>query len=46
MSKYKNPTTWTGNSWRSGATKVIRIPIALQEKIMVYARSLDEENAV
>ncbi|MCF2149788.1 hypothetical protein IQ276_025850 [Desmonostoc muscorum LEGE 12446] len=44
--KYKNSTTWAGSSWRNGATKVIRVPIALEEKIMVYARALDEENAM
>ncbi len=30
----------------SATTKVIRVPIALEEKIMIYARALDEENAM
>lgn len=46
MSKYKNSTTWAGGSWRSGETKTIRVPIALEEKIMAYARALDEEKAM
>ncbi|MEH2067768.1 MAG: hypothetical protein V7K47_06315 [Nostoc sp.] len=46
MDKYKNSTTWTGSAWRSGETKTIRVPIALEEKIMAYARAIDRENAM
>lgn len=35
-------TTWSaGSTWRSGKTKMIRVPIALAEKILEYARALD-----
>jgi hypothetical protein len=44
--KYKNSTSWTNGAWHSGATKVIRVPIALEAEIMAYARALDEENAM
>ncbi|MDF5707281.1 MAG: hypothetical protein PUP90_06255 [Nostoc sp. S4] len=46
MNKYKNSTTWTASTWRSGETKTIRVPIGLEEKIMAYARALDRENAM
>ncbi|MEH2071723.1 MAG: hypothetical protein V7K47_26820 [Nostoc sp.] len=46
MNKYKNSTTWTDSTWRNGATKTIRVPIALEEKIMAYAKALDQENAM
>ncbi len=29
--------------WKSGATQVLRVPIALSRQIMSYARSLDNE---
>ena len=28
--------------WRSGATQVIRVPIALSDQVLAYARALDE----
>jgi hypothetical protein len=35
-------TTWkAGSTWRSGKTKMIRVPITLAEKILEYARALD-----
>jgi hypothetical protein len=35
-------TTWeAGSTWRSGKTKMIRIPIALAPKILEYAKALD-----
>jgi hypothetical protein len=36
----KNSTTW-GASWNSGATKVVRVPVALENQIMAYARAVD-----
>ena len=39
----RRKTTWnSGSQWKSGATKTIRIPIALSTEIMEYARRLDE----
>lgn len=38
----RTSTTWTsGSSWNNRDTKTIRVPIALEEKIMSYARALD-----
>ncbi|XHR80596.1 MAG: hypothetical protein ACFKPT_20340 [Gloeotrichia echinulata GP01] len=43
----RRKTTWnSGSQWKSGATKTIRIPIALSTEIMEYARRLDEGVAV
>lgn len=43
----RTTTTWTsGSTWQNGATKTIRIPIALANQIMDYARELDNNNAV
>jgi hypothetical protein len=42
----RRSTTWTGGSWQHGDTKTIRVPIALEAKIMAYARKLDGANAV
>ncbi|MBD2365177.1 hypothetical protein H6G36_29170 [Anabaena minutissima FACHB-250] len=43
----RTSTTWTsGSSWQSGETKTVRIPIALEAKIMAYARALDSGEAV
>jgi hypothetical protein len=36
----RKKSTW-GNSWQHGATKVIRIPAALENEILEYARALD-----
>lgn len=34
--------TWgSGSSWRSGTTKTIRVPVALEAQIMEYARAVD-----
>jgi hypothetical protein len=41
----KNSTTW-GASWRSGTTKVVRIPIALEQEVMDYARKIDNFGTV
>lgn len=30
--------------WKSGATHTIRVPIALSDQILSYARQLDEQN--
>ncbi|AFY34881.1 hypothetical protein [Calothrix sp. PCC 7507] len=38
--------TWTNAStWQSGPTKTIRVPIALEQQIMAYARAIDSESA-
>ncbi|MBD2775178.1 hypothetical protein [Iningainema tapete] len=39
----KNKTTWTNinGSWQHGKTKVIRVPEALAERILEYARAID-----
>ncbi|BAY22852.1 hypothetical protein NIES2100_26160 [Calothrix sp. NIES-2100] len=38
----RNSTTWeSGSSWRHGKTKTIRVPIALENPVMGYARKLD-----
>jgi hypothetical protein len=40
-------STWSeGSSWRTGKTKTIRIPVALAEKILDYARELDQKGIV
>jgi predicted RNase H-like nuclease (RuvC/YqgF family) len=30
------------NKWNSGATKTIRVPVAIAEQVLEYARKLDE----
>jgi hypothetical protein len=30
------------NKWNSGATKTIRVPIAITEQVLEYARELDK----
>jgi hypothetical protein len=43
----KTSTTWaSGSSWRAGETKVIRVPVALADEIMAYARALDSREAM
>jgi hypothetical protein len=42
----RTSTTWTGSSWRHGETRTIRVPAALADEIMSYARALDSGNAV
>lgn len=39
----RNQTTWinVNGSWRHGKTKVIRVPEALAEQILEYARAID-----
>jgi hypothetical protein len=35
-------TTWeSGSSWNSGKTSTIRVPIALKDDILAYARAVD-----
>ncbi|MBG1271759.1 hypothetical protein [Nostoc sp. WHI] len=38
-------TTW-GNGWNSGNTTPIRVPIALKDNILAYARAVDENDVV
>lgn len=35
-------TSW-GNNWNYGATKVIRVPAALENQILEYAKALDSK---
>lgn len=43
----RNSTTWeAGSIWRTGKTKVIRVPEAIADKVMRCARDLDRGNAV
>jgi hypothetical protein len=36
--------TWgSGSTWQSGPTKTIRVPIALSDEIMEYARAVDSK---
>lgn len=43
----RNSTTWeAGSIWRTGKTKVIRVPEAIADEVMAYARALDRGNAV
>ncbi|MBE9054176.1 hypothetical protein IQ243_28050 [Nostocales cyanobacterium LEGE 11386] len=42
----RTATTWTGGSWNHGETKTIRVPAALADEIMVYAKALDSCKAV
>lgn len=40
-------TTWqAGSTWHSGKTKVIRVPEAIADKVMAYARFIDADIAV
>lgn len=42
----RTTTTWdSGSSWRHGKTKVVRIPIALEDDVMYYARQIDTRNS-
>lgn len=41
----KRSTSWAP-SWRHGPTKTIRVPIALAEQILAFARALDESKDV
>jgi hypothetical protein len=41
----RRSTTW-GNSWKHGKTTVIRVPEALADEIIEYARQLDEGDCV
>jgi DNA replicative helicase MCM subunit Mcm2 (Cdc46/Mcm family) len=43
----RTSTTWSeGSTWRSGKTKTIRVPVALAQEILDYARELDEKGIV
>jgi hypothetical protein len=37
----RNSTTWTPK-WKHGETKTIRVPVALADEILDYAKSLDK----
>lgn len=41
----RTKTTWEkGSSWQSGETKVIRVPVAIADEVLAYARSLDQRD--
>lgn len=43
----RTSTTWAaGGSWNSGKTKTVRIPEALENQIMAYARAIDSDNGL
>jgi hypothetical protein len=43
----RTSTTWSeGSTWRTGKTKTIRVPVALTEEILNYARELDQKGTV
>ncbi|MBD2202746.1 hypothetical protein H6G33_17865 [Calothrix sp. FACHB-1219] len=39
----RRKTSWS-SGWNSGKTKLVRIPIALEFKVMEYAKSIDAPN--
>lgn len=39
----RTKTSWpTGSSWQHGKTTVIRVPVAIADQILEYARSIDQ----
>ncbi|MEH2052049.1 hypothetical protein [Nostoc sp.] len=41
----KNQTSWQP-AWNNGKTRTIRVPIALQDDILAYARAVDTNDVV
>lgn len=43
----RTSTTWeSGSTWNLGKTKTIRVPEAIADEVMAYARAVDSGNAV
>ncbi len=43
----RTSTTWeSGSTWRSGKTKLIRVPEAIADEVMCCARTIDSGKAV
>ncbi|BAY77962.1 hypothetical protein NIES25_44320 [Nostoc linckia NIES-25] len=43
----RTSTTWeSGSTWQYGKTKLIRVPEAIADEILAYARLIDSGNAV